>query len=131
MNKSRLRTIRGEHIAFTGRAWLARNELQRIVRRRGAIPSAGGEVTQTTTLLVRGDSSVWAFGDYGIKERKAAHLIRKGASIALVHDSEFRKLLELGQPARIADRIAGEPIQWLATPTRREFERAALITGAL
>ncbi|PYT23888.1 MAG: hypothetical protein DMG57_30520 [Acidobacteria bacterium] len=83
-----LKSIRGEHVAFTGKAWLARAELQRIVRRRGGTPTAGA-VTRDTTVLVRGDSSTWAFGEYGTKERHAARLISKGASISLVHDSEF------------------------------------------
>lgn len=126
-----LRNIRGEHIAFTGKAWLSRHELQRIVRRKGGVPSAGAEVTGATTVLVRGDSSVWAFGEYGTKERKAAELVRKGQSISLVHDSEFRKLLAGGRPARIADRIAGDPVQWLAMPTKRRFNRAASISGPL
>jgi hypothetical protein len=124
-----LRKIKGEHVAFTGRAWLSRHQLQRIVRRKGGIPAS--RVTVATTVLVRGDSSVWAFDEYGTKELKAAHLIRQGASISLILDSEFRKLVDKGRPARVADRIAGEPVEWLATPTRRQFERAASIKGPL
>jgi hypothetical protein len=90
-----------------------------------------GHVTGDTTVLVRGDSSVWAFGDYGTKELKAAQLIRQGASISLVLDSEFRKLVDEGRPARVGDRIAGEPVEWLAPPTLRQFERAASIKGPL
>jgi hypothetical protein len=63
---------------------MPRKKLQRLVRRKGGIPTAGAEVTGATTVLVRGDSSVWAFGDYGTKELDAARLIRKGASISLV-----------------------------------------------
>ncbi len=126
-----LRNIDGEYVAFTGRAWRSRADLQRIVRRKGGIPTAGGEVTGDTTVLVRGDSSVWAFGEYGAKEQKAARFIKKGAVISLVHDSEFRKLLENGSPARVADRMAGEPVQWLATATKRQFERAARKEGPL
>jgi hypothetical protein len=74
---------------------------------------------------------VWAFGDYGTKEWDAARLIRKGASISLTHDAEFRKLVEQGRRARIADRVAGEPVRWVVPATRREFERAAKIDGPL
>ena len=105
--------------------------MQRLVRRRGGIPTAGAEVTRSTTVLVRGDSSVWAFGDYGTKESDAARFIRQGASIPLVHDSEFRKLVEQGHRARVADRVAGQPVQWGCTSdeatirARREGRRTA------
>ena len=121
-----IRSVRGEHVAFTGKAWLPRRELQRLVGRRDGKPTQDGEVTAATTVLVRGDSSRWAFGKYGTKEMHAARLIGKGASISLVHDSEFRNLLQNGKPARVADRIAGEPVQWLAPATKRQFERVAL-----
>src|SRR2546427_8267948 len=119
-------TVRGERIAFTGRAWLTRAALRRQVLRKRGIPTPGAAVTSTTTILVRGDSSVWAFGEYGTKEREAAKFIRKGASISLIHDFEFRKVLENGRPARVADRIAGEPVLWLAPVTKRQFYRAAI-----
>lgn len=124
-------SVSGERIAFTGRAWMPRAKLQRLVRRQGGITTAGAGVTSVTTVLVRGDSSVWAFGDYGTKERDAARLIRKGASISLVHDSEFRKLVERGSRARVADRVAGEPVLWIVPATKRQFERVARIEGAL
>lgn len=126
-----LRGIRGEHIAFTGKAWMPRKELQRLVRRKGGIPTAGAEVTSATTVLVRGDSSVWAFGEYGTKELDAARLIHKGASIALVHDFEFRRLVEQGRGARVADRVAGEPVQWVVPATKRQFEQVARVPGEL
>jgi len=124
-------TVRGERIAFTGRAWLTRAALRRQVLRKRGIPTPGAAVTSTTTILVRGDSSVWAFGEYGTKEREAAKFIRKGASISLIHDFEFRKVLENGRPARVADRIAGEPVLWLAPVTKRQFYRAAIKEGPL
>jgi hypothetical protein len=126
-----LKTLQSEHVAFTGMAWLKRSELQRIVRERGGFPTSDARVTGNTTVLVRGDSSVWAFGDYGTKERHAARLVRTGAAICLVHDSEFRKLVENGRPARAADRIAGDPVRWLEPSTERQFERAALKAGPL
>jgi hypothetical protein len=131
MIRNWLTNLRGEQIAFTGTAWLARADLQRRVRCKGGTPTASAAVTSATTVLVRGDSSNWKYGEHGIKEREAARYNRKGASISLVHDSEFRKLLEKGRPARVADRIAGEPAQWLAPTTKREFERAACKEGPL
>jgi len=131
MMRSWLSSLRGERVAFTGAAWQSRAELQRRVRRKGGIPTAGGAVTGDTTVLVRGESSNWKYGDHGTKEREAARFIRRGASISLVYDSEFRKLLERGRRARVADRIAGEPVQWLAPATIREFERAASKEGPL
>jgi hypothetical protein len=74
---------------------------------------------------------VWAFGDYGTKEQHAAHLVRNGAPISLVYDSEFRKLLETGRPAQIADWIAGDLVQWLTPTTKRQFMRAASMKGPL
>jgi hypothetical protein len=65
------------------------------------------------------------------KEQKAAQLVRQGAAISLVHDSEFRKLIEDRRPARIADRIAGEPVEWLALPTKKQFIQVAKIKGPL
>lgn len=130
--KKWLRSIRGEYVAFTGSAWLQRHELEHIVRSRGGIPTGGGgKVTGDTTVLVRGDSSVWKYGKYGTKEQKAAQLVRQGAAISLVHDSEFRKLIEDRRPARTADRIAGEPVEWLALPTKKQFIQVAKIKGPL
>jgi hypothetical protein len=126
-----LRSIRGEHIAFTGKAWISRKKLRRLVRRKGGIPTAGAEVTRTTTVLVRGHSSVWVFGEYGTKELDAVRLIRKGASISIVHDFEFRKLIEQGHRARIDDRVAGEPVQWIVPATKPQFEDVARISGEL
>jgi hypothetical protein len=131
MTRKWLRGIRGEHIAFTGKAWMSRKQLQHLVRRKGGIPTPGGEVTSTTTVLVRGDSSVWAFGQFGTKELDAARLIRKGASISLVHDFDFRRLVEQGRGARVVDRVAGEPVQWVVPATKRQFEQIARVPGEL
>ena len=126
-----LRSIRDEHVAFTGTAWMGREELRGIVKRQGGKPTPHSSVTGDTTVLVRGYSSTWAFGKFGTKEQHAARLIRGGASISLVLDSEFRKLVENGRPARVADRIAGDPVQWLAPTTERQFKLAALKDGPL
>jgi hypothetical protein len=126
-----LKSVRGEHIAFTGKAWIRRRTLQRLVRREGGIPTADAKVTGATTVLVRGKSSAWAFGDFGTKELDAARLIRKGTSISIVQDFEFRKLLEKGHRAHVDDRVAGEPVEWVVAATKRQFEAIARIPGDL
>jgi len=123
-----LTSIRGEHVAFTGKAWLIREELERAVRRRGGIPCG---VTGETTVLIRGESQAWAFGEYGLKEKKAAEWIRRGHDIRLVHDFEFQRLLEDRRPAHVSDYIAGQPVQWLQHVAKKEFEQAAELEGPL
>jgi hypothetical protein len=122
-----LKDLRGERVSFTGGTRRPRYELEREVRRKGGIINTVAQAT----VLVRGDSSRWKFGSHGLKEQQAARLIRKGKSISLVHESEFGKLLEKGKPARVADRIAGEPVEWLTEATKRQFERAANMKGPL
>jgi hypothetical protein len=89
-----LKSVHGEHLASTGKAWIPRNKLKRLVQREGGIPTEDAEVTRATTVLVKGKSSAWAYGDYGTKELDAARLTRKGASISIVHDLDFRRLIE-------------------------------------
>lgn len=130
MNK-RLTKVKGQHVAFTGFLWCDRSEFQRKLRRAGAIPTPRGRVNQDTTVLVRGTSGVWKFGDHGLKEDNAARRIRAGQQIAIVQSSEFEKLLEHGRPASLRDRVAGQPIEWLVAPAQRAFQRAAAIQGSL
>jgi len=126
-----LTTVAGEQVSFTGRAWRPRVELQEIVRGLGGKPTPRGDVTEDTTVLVRGACATWKYGDYGRKERRVANLVRRGRSIALVHDFEFQKLLEERRPARVCDRIAGQPVQWLVGATTRQFQKAAATGGPL
>jgi hypothetical protein len=125
-----LTSVSDEHIAFTGKAWIRRKTLKRLVCRKGGIVTSG-DVTSATTVLVRGDSSVWAYGDHGTKEKAVAQLIRRGASISVIPDTEFRELLEQGRRARLSDRVAGEPILWVAPATKRQFKEVARIEGPL
>ena len=52
-------------------------------------------------------------------------LLLKGQPIAVIDDFEFRKLLENGRRARLSDRIAGQPVQWLVNVTARQFQAVA------
>lgn len=126
-----LTNIRGEDVAFTGKAWCPRRELQRRVRRKGGRATQAGDVTVGTTILVRGISPFWAYGDHGLKELRAAQLIRAGNRIKVIDDVEFRKLLEFGRPAKISDRVSGQPSQWLDTSSEKQFKKAAAIAGPL
>lgn len=56
-------------------------------------------------------------------------LLRKGKSISIVHDFEFRKLLNSGRPARVTDQVVGEPVQWLNAPSEAQFRSIAKLTG--
>jgi hypothetical protein len=67
------------------------------------------------------------YGDYGIKERQAAHLIGTVYSF-LSSLNRFRNYWKR-KPARVADRIAGEPVRWLAPATRSQFKQVARTTG--
>lgn len=62
-----LTKILGEHVAFTGKAWLKRSELQKTVRRLDGIPTKNADITGETTVLVRGQSQAWKYGDHGKK----------------------------------------------------------------
>jgi hypothetical protein len=127
-----IKNVQGENVAFTGTAWLGRAELQRKVRQKGGLTTSGGNVSTATTILVRGDSSAWKYGDHGAKEHYAARLVAKGeASIALIDDSEFRRLLEHGKPARVSDRLGGEPISWIVPAKKTQFMKAVRIAGPL
>lgn len=121
-------SVKGEYVAFTGTAWRKRRELQNRVRRLGGEPTPRGAVNSNTTVLVRGK---WEPNNYGSKEEHAAQLIRTGQEIAVVSDSEFRKLLEAGRPAKVLDTVAGQPLDWLIAPTKTQFETAARISGPL
>jgi hypothetical protein len=121
-------SINGQHVALTGAAWLLRRDLLKKILRLGGKSASKGAVTRQTTMLVRGR---WAPGEFGTKERRAAELIRNGQEIAVVADSEFRKLLEARKPAKVMDRVAGQPVEWLAQPSRRGFEEVAMVSGPL
>ena len=126
--RRRIWKIDGEYVAFTGKAWEIRKKLWKKVISLGGIATAKGALTSRSTILVRGR---WPNNEFGAKERKAAELIRSGRPIAIVPDLDFKKLIENGRPAKVTDRVAGEPIEWLMSPTRKVFEKIAKISGPL
>ena len=125
-------TLSGEHVAFTGGAWLTRRQLQKVVRRLGGNSATDGNVTTETTILVRGTPSpAWYYGDHGAKEQRVADLIRRGQSISVVHDFEFKKLVDGRGWAKVLDRVGGQPIEWLIPPLQRQFKNIAKLNGPL
>ncbi len=128
----KLRSVRGKCFALTGRCWLPRRELEREIESARGRVSPGAKVTRFTDALVRGQSDQFAFGEFGLKEAAAAKLIREGRQLLVVHDYEFRKLLEEGKPARCSEYVAGQPIAWLKPPPRRRvFDGVARFEGSL
>src|ERR1051326_8177650 len=131
MGMAWVRTIAGQGIALAGWVWCGQEELQRRIRRYRGIPTHKGHVTLDTTVLVRGTSPVWAKGDHGRKEQRAAKLMRRGQRILIVDDAEFRKLMEGRGWARVSDRVAGQPIEWIQNISEKAFKRAAAVKGSL
>jgi HNH endonuclease len=127
-----LSSLRGRHVSATGKCWITRKQLSRKVRSLDGQLIPGGNVNQLTDVLVRGTSSQWAHGEYGLKEEHAAALIQSGQKIAIVDDYEFRKLVDGGGPARCSDRVAGQPVEWVTPPPSvKEYDRISSIKGPL
>jgi hypothetical protein len=127
-----LRNLRGKYVAVTGACWITRGELARKLSRRGAHLTPDGRVNLQTSVLVRGRSGNWKYGEFGLKEEAAAARIRAGHIISVVEDYEFQKLVELGKPARCSDYVAGQPLDWLGpAPSSQSFEKIAKIEGPL
>jgi hypothetical protein len=51
--------------------------------------------------------------------------------LRVVHEPDFRNLVEAGRRARISDRIAGDPVQWFTPVTKRQFTKIAAVAGSL
>lgn len=129
-NSDKLSSVRGLTVAVTGECWISKSELARLIhRQRGQVAQS---VTRMTDVLVRGTSSRWAHETYGRKEEAAARLIQNGKPLVVVHDYEFRRLIEDKKPARLATTVAGQPIEWLSpSPDATDFLRIARMSGAL
>ena len=125
--RKRVMSIKGEHVAFTGKAWKLRKDICKEIERQGGRAS-GRSLSSKSTILVRGS---WQENEAGQKERRAAEMIRHGSGISVVAAEEFQKLLEQGRPAKVMDRVAGEPVEWLRGATPQEFRSAAKISGEL
>jgi hypothetical protein len=126
-----LKSIRGQTVTITGKCWIGRDDLARMIRKQGGLIQPKNPVNNSTTVLVRGASQLWKYKTHGRKEAKAAQLIQSGQSLVVVPDYEFQKLMDTGKPARLADTVAGQPLEWLETPSKRVFDDITKISGAL
>ncbi len=126
-----LTQIKGHQFAITGHTWLPRRELMQLIRKRGGSVPGSCDVSGKTTVLIKGVSGVWAYGDHGTKESDAAELIRTGHEVLIVNDQDFKKLVTKGLRAKALDYVAGVPIEWLSPPTERNFKKIASISGPL
>jgi hypothetical protein len=128
-----LRSVSGEHVAFTGSCapWPTQRHLVRDLRRHGARARDDGELNNQTRVLVRGISSAWKHSKFGKKEAEAADRIRAGQRIVLVASEDLYTLLDRGKPARRLDYVAGQPVKWLEPTSKKDFLDVTLISGPL
>lgn len=134
MSKKRpktLNSVRKLSVAITGECWISQAELARLIKKKGGQVSPKYNVTTSTDVLVRGRSSSWKHKDYGRKEADVARFIQNGATISVIDDEEFRKLIEDDKSAHVSDAIAGLPIEWYASPSKQAFLTVTRLTGAL
>lgn len=140
-----IKTIEGKHIKVSGNCWKKRYQIEELIIENGGIYQKD-RVTKDTDIFVRGENERFRYGTYGRREEEAKKKIQQGQAITVVDDSEFRKLLEEGKPARCSDTIAGELIEDIVnkrpskskpkkkkgkTPSEAEFVRIEEIPGAL
>jgi serine/threonine-protein kinase len=89
-----LRSLKGVHLAFTGRLGRLRREAARAARRAGAVVHGGPSAR--TTVVVRGrPNALQAAGkDAGLKLMEIKRLRAKGHRITLLHEEQFWRLVE-------------------------------------
>lgn len=85
----------GETVVFTGTLSFTRSEAAAIAASAGCDVTAN--VTAKTTLLVVGNQDILALNGHvkSSKHRKAEALIAKGASLRILGEADFRKLVSL------------------------------------
>ena len=85
----------GEVLVFTGALTIPRREAAHTAASIGCEVDAG--VTKRTTILVVGDQDVLQLAGHekSSKHRKAEELIKKGQSIRILRETDFRELVKL------------------------------------
>jgi DNA polymerase-3 subunit epsilon len=85
----------GEVLVFTGALTLPRREAAALAAKIGCTVANG--VTKDTTILVVGDQDVKKLSghDKSSKHRKAESLIKKGQSLRIIRESDFKELVNL------------------------------------
>jgi DNA polymerase III subunit epsilon len=89
--------LAGEVLVFTGALSIPRKDAADMAAEVGCQVDPG--VTKATTLLVVGDQDVrkLAGREVSSKQRKAEELIKKGQSIRILRESDFRQLVVLAR----------------------------------
>jgi hypothetical protein len=128
-NTRSIKDVRGKTIAITGQCWTTHAEIARLLRRQGGRYSP--DLTRSTQILVRGQSGQWKYGDYGRKEERAYKYALTGSDIRIVSGDAMRRLLEKGTAAKPTPLIAGEPVDWIRSPSYETFADAAKRPGPL
>lgn len=86
------RSLRGQHVVFTGKLSTTRASAQAAAKKAGAIVQ--GRVNGATSLIVAGQPNPLQIGQqHGTKLYDAHRRIRRGQRIAIVDESRFRRLL--------------------------------------
>jgi DNA polymerase III subunit epsilon len=85
----------GEVLVFTGALALPRREAADMAAKIGC--TVAGGVTKATTILVVGDQDVKKLAGHqkSSKHRKAESLIKKGQSLRIIRESDFKELANL------------------------------------
>jgi DNA polymerase-3 subunit epsilon len=85
----------GEVMVFTGALMIPRREAAEAAVTIGC--EVGAAVTKRTTILVVGDQDVLRLAGHekSSKHRKAEDLIKKGQSIRILRETDFRELIRL------------------------------------
>ncbi len=86
------RTLRGQHIVFTGRLSTTRSAAQAAAKTAGAVVQ--GRVNGATSLIVAGQPNPLQIGQqHGTKLYDAHRRIRRGQRIAIINEERFTRLV--------------------------------------
>jgi BRCT domain type II-containing protein len=89
---TRIQSLEGKIVVFTGRLWTRREDAIRLVLRCGG--RVGREVSSKTDVVVRGAiSPIYVAGDKGLKLIEAEALRERGRKITLIDERQFRRLV--------------------------------------
>jgi serine/threonine protein kinase len=85
------RTLRGQHVVFTGKLKTTRSIAQRRAKAAGAVIQ--GRVSGSTSLLVAGQPNPLQIGQsHGTKLYDAHRRIRRGQRISIINEARFNRL---------------------------------------
>ena len=128
----KIRSIEGQVVVFTGSLpGMTQAEAKELVYKAGG--ETNDKVTRKTTLLVRGESSVWMFREFGNKEDRVARYISLGDEICVIEASCFIRLAAQQRPVSPSKFVAGVPLSELVLRHDQAKSESGLSipTGAL